>query len=53
MCIRDSDTPADDTELNTMDYVQIPSTGYATEFGDLLSALPSIAGASIGLGGLG
>ena len=48
-----NDTPADDTELNTMDYVQIPSTGNATDFGDLLSALTSIAGASNGHGGLG
>ena len=48
-----NDTPADDTELNTMDYVQIPSTGNAIDYGDLLSALTSVAGASNGHGGLG
>ena len=48
-----NDTPADDTELNTMDYVQIPSTGNAIDYGDLLSADTSITGASNGHGGLG
>ena len=48
-----NDTPASDTEYNTMDYVQIPSTGNAVDYGDLLSAETSIAGASNGHGGLG
>ena len=48
-----TDTPADDTELNTMDYVQIPSTGNAIDFGDLLSVITSITGTSNGHGGLG
>ena len=48
-----NDTPADDTEYDTMDYVQIMSTGNAVDFGNLLSALTSIAGASNGHGGLG
>ena len=48
-----NDTPADDTEYNIMDYVQIPSAGNAVDFGDLLSALTSVAGASNGHGGLG
>jgi hypothetical protein len=48
-----NDTPADDTEYNIMDYVQIMSTGNAVDFGDLLSALTSVAGASNGHGGLG
>ena len=48
-----NDTPADDTEYNTMDYVQIPSTGNAVDYGDLLAVGTSIAGTSNGHGGLG
>ena len=48
-----NDTPADDTAYNTMDYVQIMSKANAIDFGDLLSALTSVAGASNGHGGLG
>ena len=39
--------------LNTIDYVQIMTTGNAIDFGDLTDARRNIAGASNGHGGLG
>ena len=41
------------TEVNTIDYVQIPSAGNAIDFGDLLSTVSNAASVSNGHGGLG
>ena len=41
------------TNVNTIDYVTIMSTGNATDFGDLITATSIAAGCSNGHGGLG
>ena len=41
------------TQQNTVDYVQIMSTGNAVDFGDLSNATSSAGGCSNGHGGLG
>ena len=43
----------DSTNQNWMSYVQIMSTGNATDFGDLARGISSIGGISNGHGGLG
>ena len=40
------------SEINNMDFVQIPSTGNAIDFGDLLSTVSNSASVSNGHGGL-
>ena len=41
------------SEINNMDYVQIPTTGNAVDFGDLLTTVSNAASVSNGHGGLG